>query len=86
MLSLQDVFQKEDVFRFVEGIKERYPEAIFVVETKIDGLSVALRYENGELVMAETRGDGIEYGEDVTENARAIKDVSTRLSESAAVS
>jgi len=81
MLSLQDVFQKEDVFRFVEGIKERYPEAIFVVETKIDGLSVALRYENGELVMAETRGDGIEYGEDVTENARAIKDVSTRLSE-----
>lgn len=51
----------------------------FVVETKIDGLSMALRYTDGVLTTAITRGDGIIQGEDVTENARVIKDVKTRL-------
>lgn len=80
MLSLEDVFSEGEVRDFVAriqgyvaelGIKE--PE--FVVEEKIDGLSLALRYENGQLVTAVTRGDGVTMGEDVTENARVIGDV-----------
>ena len=54
-----------------------HPE--FVVEYKIDGLSMSLRYENGELILAETRGDGINFGEDVTANAKVIKDVKQKL-------
>lgn len=79
MLSLQDVFSKEEVYEFVEQMKEQLDDPEFVVEYKIDGLSMALRYENGELVLAETRGDGINFGEDVTANARAISDVKTKL-------
>ncbi|KGP75775.1 NAD-dependent DNA ligase LigA [Desulfosporosinus sp. Tol-M] len=79
MLSLQDVFTKEDVSQFVENIKNSIYDPTFVVETKIDGLSVSLRYESGNLVMAETRGDGINFGEDVTENAKVIKDAKKKL-------
>lgn len=79
MLSLQDVFDKGEVEKFVFGVKEKLPGARFVVETKIDGLSMSLRYENGELSLAETRGDGIEFGEDVTANARVIGDVAEKL-------
>ena len=79
MLSLQDVFSKEDVYHFVEEMQAQLVEPEFVVEYKIDGLSMALRYENGTLVMAETRGDGINFGEDVTANAKVIKDVKTKL-------
>ena len=79
MLSLQDVFSKEEVKSFVEEMEEKLDHPEFVVEYKIDGLSMSLRYENGKLVMAETRGDGIEFGEDVTENARVIDDVVQEL-------
>lgn len=79
MLSLQDVFSKEDVYRFVEEMQEQLDNPEFVVEYKIDGLSMSLRYENGVLVMAETRGDGINFGEDVTANAKVISDVKTKL-------
>lgn len=79
MLSLQDVFSKEDVLHFVEEMREQFEEPEFVVEYKIDGLSMALRYENGELRLAETRGDGVNFGEDVTENARVISDVKQKL-------
>ena len=79
MLSLQDVFSKEDVIRFVEEMKEQLDDPEFVVEYKIDGLSMSLRYENGELKLAETRGDGINFGEDVTENEKVIKDVKKTL-------
>ena len=75
MLSLQDVFSKEDVETFVNEMREKLEDPEFVVEYKIDGLSMSLRYENGHLILAETRGDGIEFGEDVTENAYAIPDV-----------
>ena len=75
MLSLQDVFSKEEVEDFVREMEEKLDHPEFVVEYKIDGLSMSLRYESGKLVMAETRGDGIEFGEDVTENARVIEDV-----------
>ncbi len=79
MLSLQDVFSKEEVCEFVEQMKEQLVDPEFVVEYKIDGLSLALRYEEGKLVMALTRGDGVNFGEDVTANARVIKDVKQRL-------
>ncbi|MBR5565968.1 MAG: NAD-dependent DNA ligase LigA [Roseburia sp.] len=79
MLSLQDVFSKEDVYHFVEEMQEQLNDPEFVVEYKIDGLSMSLRYENGSLVMAETRGDGINFGEDVTANAKVIGDVKTKL-------
>jgi len=81
MLSLQDVFYKEEVYSFVEKIKKDRPHALFTVEKKIDGLSVALRYQEGQLVRGITRGDGINYGEDVTENVKMIKDVALKLKE-----
>jgi DNA ligase (NAD+) len=81
MLSLQDVFAKEDVVQFVEAIQAEFPDPEFVVEHKIDGLSLALRYEAGQLTVAVTRGDGIVQGEDVTENAKVIKDVKKKLKE-----
>ncbi|MBP5654318.1 MAG: NAD-dependent DNA ligase LigA [Clostridiales bacterium] len=80
MLSLQDVFSREEVDAFVNEVTEQFgSEMEFLVETKIDGLSCALRYENGELTTAITRGDGINEGEDVTPNVRTIKDVVKHL-------
>ncbi len=79
MLSLQDVFSKEEVCNFVNEMKEQLEDPEFVVEYKIDGLSMALRYKDGVLKLAETRGDGINFGEDVTENAKVIPDVKKKL-------
>lgn len=79
MLSLQDVFSKEEVLEFVREMQEKLDHPEFVVEYKIDGLSMSLRYEQGKLVLAETRGDGINFGEDVTANAKVIDDVKTSL-------
>ena len=82
MLSLQDVFEKEEVYEFVNSMIEEFgDEAEFLVETKIDGLSMALRYEEGELKLAVTRGDGITEGEDVTMNAKQIPDVVLKMKE-----
>lgn len=74
MLSIQDVFSKEEVLSWVHEVRDRFPDASFSVEEKIDGLSMTLRYQDGKLIMAETRGDGF-VGEDVTANARVIGDV-----------
>lgn len=74
MLSIQDVFTKEDVISWVREVRSVYPDANFSVEQKIDGLSMSLRYTDGKLTMAETRGDGL-VGEDVTLNALVIPDV-----------
>lgn len=79
MLSIEDVFSKEDVRTWVEKVKQLHPDCLFSVETKVDGLSMTLRYEKDEnnklkLVLAETRGDGF-IGEDVTANALVIPDV-----------
>ncbi len=79
MLSLQDVFQKEEVISFVDKIGKERPGTAFVVEKKIDGLSISLRYTEGNLTMGITRGDGIHQGEDVTENVKMIKDVVVKL-------
>lgn len=74
MLSIQDLFSKEEVTAWIAKVKEVHPDARFSVEHKIDGLSMSLRYQDGVLVLAETRGNGTE-GEDVTLNARVIPDV-----------
>ncbi|MCC8142350.1 MAG: NAD-dependent DNA ligase LigA [Lachnospiraceae bacterium] len=74
MLSIQDVFTKEEVSDWVEEVRRMHPDARFCVEEKIDGLSMSLRYQDGDLVLAETRGDGL-IGEDVTPNALVIPDV-----------
>lgn len=79
MLSLQDVFSKNDVENFCEDILKKIPEAEFVVEEKIDGLSLALKYRDGNFFQAITRGDGLQ-GEDVTENAKVISDVVQKIS------
>jgi DNA ligase (NAD+) len=79
MQSLQDVFTLEDVASFVDKVKEEYGDKTdFCVETKIDGLSVSLEYEDGILVRGSTRGDGF-VGEDVTANIKMIKDIPSKL-------
>ena len=69
--SLQDVFSKEELSDFVDRMLAADPNTVFSVEPKIDGLSVALEYQNGQFVRGATRGDG-NVGEDVTENLRTI--------------
>ncbi|NLK75246.1 MAG: NAD-dependent DNA ligase LigA [Clostridiales bacterium] len=81
MLSLQDVFSKEEVYNFVNKILAERPDTEFVVEKKIDGLSVCLRYVDGQLTTGITRGDGVTYGEDVTDNIKMIKDAKRKLKE-----
>ena len=71
LMSLQDVFSLEELEDFLNKILDQYPDAAFTVEPKIDGLSVALEYENGIFVRGATRGDGV-VGEDVTENLKTI--------------
>ncbi len=71
LMSLQDVFSLEELDDFLKKIIDQYPDAAYTVEPKIDGLSVALEYENGIFVRGATRGDGV-VGEDVTENLKTI--------------
>lgn len=76
--SLQDAFNFNEVRSFGNRIKSAFPSAQFVVEPKIDGLSVALEYENGVFVRGSTRGDGL-VGEDVTANLRTVNSIPLRL-------
>lgn len=76
--SLQDAFGIEEVRAFDSRIKAMFPDAEYVVEPKIDGLSVALEYENGVFVRGSTRGDG-NVGEDVTANLRTVNSIPLRL-------
>lgn len=78
LMSLQDVFSPDELREFIEKTLEDYPDSQFSVEPKIDGLSVALEYENGLFVRGATRGDGV-IGEDVTENLRTIHSIPMRI-------
>ena len=81
--SLQDVFSIEELREFDKRVKKQLGENTefnYVVETKIDGLSVALEYIDGEFVRGATRGNGL-IGEDVTENLKTIKNIPKKLKE-----
>lgn len=80
MESLQDAFSEEEVYDFDRKVKERIEEYEYVVEHKIDGLSVSLEYVNGDFVRGSTRGDGT-VGEDVTQNLKTIKSIPMHLTE-----
>ena len=83
MMSLSNAFSTEDIFNFDERLK-RYlnmpstQSLEYTAEPKIDGLSLCIRYEDGQLVLASTRGDG-SIGENVTENAKTIADIPHKL-------
>lgn len=72
--SLQDVFDFEELRQFDQRVRGAAPDARYVVEPKVDGLSVALEYEDGVFVRGATRGDG-RVGEDVTENLRTVRSI-----------
>ena len=74
LMSLQDVFSLEELEDFLQKIIYTHSEVSFTVEPKIDGLSVALEYEDGVFVRGATRGDGV-IGEDVTENLKTIRSI-----------
>ncbi len=81
--SLQDVFRIEEVQEYITKIEQKaeennIKEVTYVVETKIDGLSAALEYINGEFIRGATRGNGI-VGEDVTKNLKTVKTIPTKL-------
>lgn len=81
MISLDNAFEEEDIYDFVNRIKRFLKKEInseFVLEPKIDGVAIELVYENGKLVAGITRGDGI-YGEDVTANVKTIKTIPLEL-------
>ena len=78
MESLLDAFSYDELRDFDRRVRDAGIEPEYVVEIKIDGLSCSLEYENGELVRASTRGDGV-VGEDVTQNVRAIKRIPKTL-------
>lgn len=78
MLSQQKAFSKEEILDFDKRVKNVVPNAEYVVEQKIDGLSVSLEYTDGIFTRGSTRGDGV-TGEDVTENLRTIRSIPLRL-------
>ena len=81
MLSLDNVFNAEELAAFGRRVQERLftsEETVFCCEPKLDGLAVSILYENGELIRAATRGDGV-TGEDITHNVRTIRVIPLRL-------
>ena len=82
--SLQDIFSFDELdgfdVRMKKSAEENNTKLQYVVETKIDGLSVSLEYKNGEFVRGATRGNGL-IGEDITENLKTIKNIPKKLKE-----
>ena len=81
MLSLDNVLNAEELAAFGRRVQERLftsEETVFCCEPKLDGLAVSILYENGELIRAATRGDGV-TGEDITHNVRTIRVIPLRL-------
>lgn len=82
MLSLQDVFAKSEVYAFTASVRERFGSDVrFTVEEKIDGLSLCIRYREGKYELACTRGDGLHYGENVSENVLRLRGIPLELRE-----
>ena len=82
MLSLDNTYNADDLRKFLANVSRNLGigvKALYTIEPKIDGVSISLRYENGVLVQALTRGNGRE-GDDVTENVKTIETVPQRLS------
>lgn len=80
MMSLSDIFSEDEVIEFDKKIKKTISNPTYICELKIDGLSVSLLYENGKLVRAATRGNGV-IGEDITHNVETIKSVPLTINE-----
>lgn len=80
MMSLSNVFNESEIIAFDERIKKEIPNPKYVVELKIDGLSVSLLYKKGKFVRGATRGDGV-TGEDITHNVKTIKSIPFTLKE-----
>ncbi|MBQ7203546.1 MAG: NAD-dependent DNA ligase LigA [Eubacterium sp.] len=80
MESLQDAFSKEEIYDFDKRVREVIDNPHYVVEPKIDGLSVSLEYTNGVFTRGSTRGDG-DTGEDVSGNLRVIRNIPLKLNE-----
>ncbi len=79
LYSLNDVFSKEELFAFDQRVQKAIGHPVdYCCELKIDGLSVSLRYENGEFVRGATRGDGT-VGENITENLKTVRSVPLKL-------
>lgn len=78
LFSLQDAFSREELEDFDRRVKAEFPAATYLAELKIDGLSLSLTYEAGQLVVGATRGDG-QVGENITENIKRIKDIPLSL-------
>ncbi len=80
MESLQDAFDKNEVLDFDRKVKEVCPDATYIVEPKIDGLSVSLEYSNGVISRGSTRGDGV-TGEDITPNLKTVRSIPLSINE-----
>lgn len=80
MMSLSNVFNEEEIIAFDERVRKEVPNPEYIVELKIDGLSVSLKYKKGHLVLGATRGDGV-TGEDITHNVKTIKCIPLELKE-----
>lgn len=78
MMSLADAFSFDDLRDFDQRVRKVYAEATYVCELKIDGLSVSLKYVDGNLVQAATRGNGVK-GENITANVKTIKSIPLKL-------
>src|SRR5690606_12076898 len=82
MLSLRNAFQEGELRDFDRRVRNAVQASVvdYMVELKVDGLAISLRYENGVLVEGATRGDGT-VGEDITQNLRTIRAIPLRLTE-----
>ncbi|VTY48593.1 DNA ligase [Streptococcus mutans] len=80
LFSLQDAFSREELDAFDRRIKAEFPQADYLAELKIDGLSISLTYVNGHLRVGATRGDGT-VGENITENLKRVRDIPLHLPE-----
>ncbi|MFS1663486.1 NAD-dependent DNA ligase LigA [Streptococcus sp. zg-JUN1979] len=80
LYSLQDAFSRDELEAFDHRVKERFPDASYMAELKIDGLSISLTYVEGVLSVGATRGDG-RIGENITENLKRVNDIPLTLKE-----